>query len=60
MSVPFAVICMIQAIMFFVLTILRRKYSDHVSRILDRLCGCGIVNEEILVNDDEEQEESTY
>ena len=57
MSFPFSAICLLQAIMFFVLTIVKRKYSDHVGKFIDKYCAYGIVKEEINKVDTEESDD---
>ena len=60
MAVPYAMICILQAVMFFVLTIVRRMYSDQVSKFVDTYCACGIVETEpeLISKKDEEMEDS--
>ena len=56
MAVPFAAICLLQAVMFFILIIVKRKYSVQVSKFIDKYCGCAIVKEEPNTDDTEESD----
>ena len=56
MAFPFAAISFLQAIMFFKLIIVKRKYSKQMRKLVDDYCGCGIVEIEELDNTDDEDD----
>ena len=56
MAFPFAAISFLQAIMFFKLIIVKRKYSTQMKKVVDNYCGCGIVEIEEIDNTDDEDD----
>lgn len=56
MAFPFAAISFLQATMFFNLIIVKRKYSDKMKSLVDKYCGCGIVETDDKDNTDEDED----
>ena len=57
MAFPFAAIVFLQATLFFMLIIVRRRYSNQLNKFVDRYLGCGIAEEDTTNGDTDEEED---